>query len=650
MLPLFRLIDRMVLFLFDEETSEVYYRWRLRKELTSKTGKSRKSINSLIDAKKEAYSKAVTDLHAIALVSIDNGIDISRILPKKELAEVRSLSKLLRDDRSLQHLRSKDATQTSLIRLSEMLQVPPVSPDRTKMFKGVTHSDLCTAFQYWFSNLQLLFGEPVQILTLHGLHEEGVDLIIDLMTSQLKFGFQINSHGDVEDKGFQKKVASQISYSQKHSLSRLFVVICSDLTDPSQEKKTRTLLSNLSQMGEYALPIAPERATVIFECFHNKTHPLDFIKGAKEIAGIVEGLARALSDDTYEANVTIRYESREPPPKGDMATTHISFKSGTSAIKGLELIRQATKAGQPVTIPGEIVESIRLLDDKGRSLIPADAKPGDIRIVPEIAKLPIVNLVTGDLQTGRTVRLNDVQFVREKYDGTSLYLVSNDSPKPYQLKLVIDLSKGASQFSGHINPDLTDLKQALEFIRFMKTLSETGRLELRDKSKDNLVLNLSGAASPGLVDQRLPDLFETLTFIQEKMGVRIPVPISPTSWDLGMAKEIQMLLKNERLEMESHSFGLGLTKASATSVLKTLREGGVMSDIKLKIEDLRVKLLGQTLSLGSARIDVPLARHTEELSDLEERYQDLEEGKHMFVQFVSCGEQKPILYLDKATA
>lgn len=231
-----RLIDRIWIF-SNEEISETYYRWRLKKQLTGKISKSGEHIRSLVHAKKEEYDKAITDLDAIALVCIDKGVDISKILPKKELAEVRSLPKRSPGRASPEYDPSRKREQALFARLSEVLQVPPASPDTTKIFKGVTHSDLCAAFQYWFSDMKLLFGEPVRILPLHGPHEEGVDLIIDLMTSQLKFGFQINSHRDVEEKDFQKKVASQIFHSRKHSLSKLFIVICSDLTDRRQEMK-----------------------------------------------------------------------------------------------------------------------------------------------------------------------------------------------------------------------------------------------------------------------------------------------------------------------------------------------------------------------------------------------------------------------------
>ena len=61
--------------------------------------------------------------------------------------------------------------------------------EKTKSLKQVSLEKASHALQYWFEQIRTLFDEPVNILLTRG---EGVDVILDYMTSKFKFGFQIH--------------------------------------------------------------------------------------------------------------------------------------------------------------------------------------------------------------------------------------------------------------------------------------------------------------------------------------------------------------------------------------------------------------------------------------------------------------------------
>jgi hypothetical protein len=536
-----------------------------------------------------------------------------------------------------------------LDRLMAMLQVAPALRERTLVFKETSHEELCRAFSSWFSQLQLLFGEPVQVSLTHGVQEEGADIILDFPTARVKLGLQIKSYGDLQETGFQSKMMAQITYSNKHGFFKLIVVLCSDLTNPSQKNRTSGILSELSQIGDYAIPVTPEKAIVVLECFRKGEHPLSFIKGTDEVAALLRGLASALSDDSYEANVALTYTLRQQPPASDYpAKTHISFKPGISAIKGLDLIRRA-QAGQPVTIPGELISSVGVfLDGQGRSLIPPGAKVDYFKIVPEIAKLPPCSVVARDPTTGDSIRWDNVQFVREKFDGSTLYLVSDDNPQPFQLSLVFDFGKQIVAISGHLDYAIADVRDALKFTRLMMFMYKSQKFELRGQSDELLVSSPEPTEKPKDVSvfDRSVELLENASIIQQRLGTRIPAPEFPTSYDLELSRKLRELVENGKIELQrDYSFMGDFTKSETERAVKDLREKGFI-DIIIKVSDYRGKLLGQELSLGPARIAVPAARSVEDIASIEKRRQGLSETEHVQIQLVACGDEAPIAYLE----
>ena len=76
----------------------------------------------------------------------------------------------------------------------------------------------------------MFFGEPVSIMQEHNMREAGIDIIIELMASRIKFGIQIKSPSDMKGLDFSRHVKSQIFDSHKHKLSKLIIALAGDLS------------------------------------------------------------------------------------------------------------------------------------------------------------------------------------------------------------------------------------------------------------------------------------------------------------------------------------------------------------------------------------------------------------------------------------
>jgi hypothetical protein len=85
---------------------------------------------------------------------------------------------------------------TRLLKLVEF-NLSPI--DSTNIFSDkVLQNELINAIRYWFDQTKMFFREPVSIMQEHNIREAGIDIIIELMVSRIKFGIQIKSPSDMK--------------------------------------------------------------------------------------------------------------------------------------------------------------------------------------------------------------------------------------------------------------------------------------------------------------------------------------------------------------------------------------------------------------------------------------------------------------------
>jgi hypothetical protein len=149
--------------------------------------------------------------------------------------------------------------------LQNVLWPAAADVSRTEAFRAHRHDPLITRLQ---EILEAMLLERPRMSILQSLQDRGVDLLIE-WPQRGKYGVQLKSHGDVEDKEFASHTLMQIQDSRQHGLERLYVVIAADIRevrkgnklDNASSQKVRGLISRVSAMNDpYVVVVPPERA------------------------------------------------------------------------------------------------------------------------------------------------------------------------------------------------------------------------------------------------------------------------------------------------------------------------------------------------------------------------------------------------------
>ena len=107
--------------------------------------------------------------------------------------------------------------------------------------------ELDNALEYWLDQSKMIFGEVGKIEKTHGPQEVGIDLSLNLLQSNFRFGVQIKTYHDITKKDFVMKVLAQKSQSLRHGLSKYLIGFAADMTDNKQKLKVQFLTSELLQ-------------------------------------------------------------------------------------------------------------------------------------------------------------------------------------------------------------------------------------------------------------------------------------------------------------------------------------------------------------------------------------------------------------------
>lgn len=146
--------------------------------------------------------------------------------------------------------------------IHDFLWRKPGTAAKTKGFQKLGHDALLEILRKKVE--AELSGKP-RIVPTQSLQDAGCDLVVE-WSEDAKYGVQLKSHFDIGEKDFAAKTTSQIQNSRQHGLRRLYVLLAGDLTDESQEQKTRGLAANVSKMKDsYVFVVSPEQVwTLLF--------------------------------------------------------------------------------------------------------------------------------------------------------------------------------------------------------------------------------------------------------------------------------------------------------------------------------------------------------------------------------------------------
>jgi len=449
---------------------------------------------------------------------------------------------------------SENHVNLALGRLYPLFNIKSGDKETTVQFKNISHDDLCHAILNWLEQNRLILVEPINTFITHGLREEGVDVVLNFATSNVKIGFQVKSYGDVKNNEFTRTVKRQITSSKKHGLDRLFICLCGDLTDERQLRKMQGVSSEISEINkkdDYIYLLSPLKMIQIYEAFKEKIHPLRYVPNIGAVRVIMESILEALSDDPlYVTTIKFEHKLREEIdiPEGHH-NLRLSLKDGAfdDGLTLIDKLKESQITGESFKIPGRMIEDL-VIDDE---VINFDPKTGFMEIKPELRVLLPSTVFTEDENGERIQHYDNIIFVLEKVVDGVIHLRSKKDDNLIEFRVSVDRNSNKTTISIKYYFEESDVKQNLHFLKFQNELL-AGKLLVFSHEQGEMGGKITIAQLEPSLSEWL-ELFEKLSFIQDTIGKPIYLENMPdhdsiydllTLYDLLTEGETQKIIFN----------------------------------------------------------------------------------------------------------
>ena len=526
--------------------------------------------------------------------------------------------------------------------LNRIFNVPSMDQTATHQFQNSNHEEECEAFRYWLEQMRIILGEPVNIAITQSLRDDGVDLLLTFQKSKVKFGFQIKSYNDVNEKEFTKSTIAQISRSRKHRIYRLFIAVCADLTDDGQKEKIRGLTSEVSQMGDYCVIFSPEKTAKILKVYKEKQHPISQVEGLEQVMTMLGALQKKLGEDpNYQPEITLTYKMKDEvraklgdenrPIKVNLSLKYPKDKANKNF---WDTLKEIQLTGKSATIPGENIEKFEaFLGDK--RLIPEGTKPSFLTITPERLKLPPLTLEVVDPDNKTAISLEKILFERDAIEGTTVHISTHNNNLPYSMRMSFDADPKVNNKVGNFEISLSenaDVGHVLKFERLLSALNKARKIDF--KTLDGKVV--FGGGFNGTIEQRDQGwlkLLQDLAFIQEKTATCIYLPDTEiTDSDLDNIHYAHKLLQEGKFEGATLNFKIGYTKENAKVFLQKIKQNEALKNFVVNVNPIRVKIFGKVLTLGKGHYLIPEVVPVKETQLIEQAVEKLKDNESIGIE------------------
>jgi tetratricopeptide (TPR) repeat protein len=171
----------------------------------------------------------------------------------------------------------------------------------------INHNNCIEILKEFLTTTMELLQPYTEANKVHGIGEDGVDLITSWFDAGLKIGWQLKSYKDLEEKDFFQNTMTQILLSKKYKCDYIVIIIASD--PKKHDKKISYFISNAIQSDpKYVKIIIPEQFARILEKSNwpnIRTKGLSTMVGPKdEELEIVESLKKG--DEENVSNIAFK--------------------------------------------------------------------------------------------------------------------------------------------------------------------------------------------------------------------------------------------------------------------------------------------------------------------------------------------------------
>jgi len=121
----------------------------------------------------------------------------------------------------------------------------------------LSHDHAVKVLEEFLNSLTSVLPDLVHSVQIHGISEDGVDILMKSTHKQLTIGWQLKSQYDHQQAGFQSSVLAQVMRSKKFDCDRFVLVLCSDPTE--HKNRILALIKEISQSEpDYVRIVLPE--------------------------------------------------------------------------------------------------------------------------------------------------------------------------------------------------------------------------------------------------------------------------------------------------------------------------------------------------------------------------------------------------------
>lgn len=495
----------------------------------------------------------------------------------------------------------------------------------TSGFAGVPHDEILEAYRDWLQYLKLLVKEPFTIQFTQGLQDEGVDVILECLNSNKKIGFQIKSHNDLKDEKFRPKIMSQITYSKKHCLEKLFVILCADLQNKSQSLKVHNMVSQISQMqDDYVLVIEPEKAYPVYECYKNKKHPLVYLGRSRQIIDLICGLSESLStkDCAVEISAKFNYIQQDGVKETYPFSGTIKFKqfSKNQQNNPLDKFARLQYLGERVEFTKDDIDEVVIKHPGGRE---ETVKPDHVTATPEkphIGPLKIYHANSND------ILIENIILYKEYDDHSSVRWKTNEESGPWSFEIIGIRDKKMINFHMSFEAKKGNYKDVLIYLKLFRTIKQNKKIALGIDPAHKQELPIKPNKVREVPDEEIT-MVENLIYIQEKLSQEIP--ITDECVDPVQIQTIKNLLKNGQVEILPQPHLLSGQKYKILDIIDKLKKQSPLEKYEFTVLSMMVNIGGISLELPPIKATIKNVVLDEDIDKLERKIASLQSNENI---------------------
>jgi len=203
-------------------------------------------------------------------------------------------------------------------------------------------------------------------------------------------------------------------------------------------------------------------------------------------------------------------------------------------------------------------------------------------------------------------------------DGKEIVLTSGDEIEPYFFKFKISYLQEKINLNFSIDNSKANVKEALKFEKFLKSLVEGKTLKVKNLKKNNTLFEGELGETDLKSNEGWLEILESLNFIQEETDAEFSLPEEITNEQVVTIQKVRHILEEGELEEKIESTSIELEKDKLKTFFNSFQEDGKLIGAKIDFV-LTVNLFGEEINLGQCERRLPPLKLSDNKEDILEK-------------------------------